>query len=129
MWEKLTVEQFIQLYDIELIEQLNVVEKQQKMLAIVEGKNEEDYDNMKYRDMVDEYWDKMAFFNNIPECKAVDYIEVGENRYKFCFELTEITAGQYIDINSFAGQIMQLNKIAACFMLPMKGDKIGRAHV
>ncbi len=123
MWEKLTVEQFIQLYDIELSEQLNVVEKQQKMLAIVEGKNEEDYDNMKYRDMVDEYWTKMAFFNNIPECKAVDYIEVGENRYKFCFELTEITAGQYIDINSFAGQIMQLNKIAACFMLPMKGDK------
>jgi hypothetical protein len=37
--------------------------------------------------------------------------------------LHEITAGQYIDISAFSGQIMQLNKIAACFFLPMKGDK------
>ena len=59
----------------------------------------------------------------MPECKAVDYLVVGDNRYKFCFELTEITSGQYIDINHFSGQIMQLNKIGACFFLPMKGDK------
>jgi hypothetical protein len=45
------------------------------------------------------------------------------NRYKFCYELQEITAGQYIDILSFSGEIMQLNKIAACFFLPMEGDK------
>ena len=44
MWDKLTVGQFISLYDIETNSNLNIIEKQQKMLAIVEGKDEEYYD-------------------------------------------------------------------------------------
>jgi hypothetical protein len=123
MWDKLTVGQFISLYDIEANSNLNIIEKQQKMLAIVEGKDEEYYDDFKYRDLMHEYAEKLSFFDNIPETKPVDYLQVGENRYKFCFELHEITAGQYIDILAFSGEIMQINKIAACFFLPMQGDK------
>jgi len=123
MWDKLTVGQFITLYDIEASPNLNIIEKQQKMLAVIEGKNERDYDEYKYRDLIHEYGEKLSFFNNIPESKPVDFLQVGNNRYKFCYELQEITAGQYIDILSFSGEIMQLNKIAACFFLPMEGDK------
>lgn len=123
MWDKLTVGQFITLYDIELSDQLNIVEKQQKMLAIIEGRDEEEYESIKYRELVQQYADKLKFFSDIPDCKPVDYINANGNRYKFCFEITEITAGQYIDIMHFSGQIMQLNKIAACFFLPTKGDK------
>jgi hypothetical protein len=123
MWDKLTVGQFITLYDIEASPNLNIIEKQQKMLAVIEGKNEREYDDYKYRDLIHEYGEKLSFFNNIPESKPVDFLQVGENRYKFCYELQEITAGQYIDILSFSGEIMQLNKIAACFFLPMEGDK------
>ena len=50
MWDKLTVGQFITLYDIEMNANLNIIEKQQKMLAVIEGKNERDYDDYKYRD-------------------------------------------------------------------------------
>ena len=123
MWDKLTVGQFISLYDIETNPNLNIIEKQQKMLSIVEGKDEEFYDTYKYRDLMHEYADKLSFFDNIPDTKPADYLQVGENRYKFCYELHEITAGQYIDILAFSGEIMQINKIAACFFLPMKGDK------
>lgn len=123
MWDKLTVGQFITLYDIEASQNLNIIEKQQKMLAVIEGKNEREYDDYKYRDLIQEYGEKLSFFNNIPESKPVDFLQVGDNRYKFCYELQEITAGQYIDILSFSGEIMQLNKIAACFFLPMEGDK------
>ena len=123
MWDKLTVGQFITLYDIEASQNLNIIEKQQKMLAVIEGKNERDYDDYKYRDLIQEYGEKLSFFNNIPESKPVDYLQTVTNRYKFCYELQEITAGQYIDILSFSGEIMQLNKIAACFFLPMEGDK------
>jgi hypothetical protein len=123
MWDKLTVGQFISLYDIEANSNLNIIEKQQKMLAIVEGKDEEYYDDFKYRDLMHEYAEKLSFFDNIPDTKPVDYLQVGDNRYKFCFELHEITAGQYIDILAFSGEIMQINKIAACFFLPMQGDK------
>jgi hypothetical protein len=123
MWDKLTVGQFITLYDIEASQNLNIIEKQQKMLAVIEGKNEREYDEYKYRDLIQEYGEKLSFFNNIPESKPVDYLQTVTNKYKFCYELQEITAGQYIDILSFSGEIMQLNKIAACFFLPMEGDK------
>jgi hypothetical protein len=123
MWDKLTVGQFITLYDIEASQNLNIIEKQQKMLAVIEGKNEREYDEYKYRDLIQEYSEKLSFFNNIPESKPVDYLQTVTNRYKFCYELQEITAGQYIDILSFSGEIMQLNKIAACFFLPMEGEK------
>jgi len=123
MWDKLTVGQFISLYDIETNANLNIIEKQQKMLAIVEGKTEEYYDTFKYRDLMHTYAEKLAFFDNIPQTKPVDYLQVGDNKYKFCYELNEITAGQYIDILAFSGEIMQLNKIAACFFLPMKGKR------
>ena len=123
MWDKLSVGQFITLYDIEVNANLNIIEKQQKMLAVVEGKDESEYDDYKYRDLMHEYADKLSFFDNMPEAKAVDFLQVGGNRYKFCHEISEITAGQYIDILAFSGEIMQLNKIAACFFLPMEGDK------
>jgi hypothetical protein len=123
MWDKLTVGQFISLYDIETNANLNIIEKQQKMLSIVEGKDEEYYDSFKYRDLINEYAEKLSFFDNIPQTKPVDYLQVGNNKYKFCYELQEITAGQYIDILAFSGEIMQLNKIAACFFLPMQGKK------
>jgi hypothetical protein len=123
MWDKLTVGQFISLYDIETNANLNIIEKQQKMLAIVEGKSEEHYDTYKYRDLMHDYAEKLDFFNNIPQTKPVDFLQVGDNKYKFCYELNEITAGQYIDILVFSGEIMQLNKIAACFFLPMKGKR------
>jgi hypothetical protein len=73
--------------------------------------------------LIQKYGEKLSFFNNIPESKPVDYLQTVTNRYKFCYELQEITAGQYIDILSFSGEIMQINKIAACFFLPMEGDK------
>jgi hypothetical protein len=123
MWDKLTVGQFITLYDIEVNANLNIIEKQQKMLAVIEGKNERDYDDYKYRELIKEYGEKLSFFDNIPEAKPVDFLETVTNRYKFCYEMQEITAGQYIDILAFSGEIMQLNKIAACFFLPMQGEK------
>jgi len=123
MWDKLTVGQFISLYDIELNANLNIIEKQQKMLSIVEGKPESYYDSFKYRDLITEYGEKLSFFDNMPEAKPVDFLQVGDKRYKFVHELHEITAGQYIDILAFSGEIMQLNKIAACFFLPMEGKR------
>lgn len=123
MWDKLTVGNFISLYDIEINANLNIIEKQQKMLSIVEGKPESFYDSFKYRDLITEYGEKLSFFENIPETKPVDFLQVGNKRYKFVHELNEITAGQYIDILAFSGEIMQLNKIAACFFLPMEGKR------
>ena len=123
MWNEISLGQYISLLDIEQNQQLNIVEKQQKKLALLEGKDEEEYDYIKYRALVEMYHTKLAFLNEMPQTKPYDYIQTKNRRYKFCFELSEITSGQYIDINTFCNNIIDLNKIAACFFLPMEGDK------
>jgi len=123
MWDKLKVKDFITLYDIDVNQNLTLPEKQQKMLAYIEGVDEEIYDYIKYRELIRLFNEKLSFWNNMPETKPVDYLQVGDNRYKFCFEVSEITSGQYIDISSFGGDIVAINKVAACFFLPMQGDK------
>jgi hypothetical protein len=123
MWDKLKVKDFITLYDIDVNQNLTLPEKQQKMLAYIEGVDEEVYDYIKYRELIRLFNEKLSFWNNIPETKPVDYLQVGDNRYKFCFEVSEITSGQYIDISSFGQEVVAINKIAACFFLPMQGDK------
>lgn len=124
MWDKISVGQFISLLDVETNNNLILPEKQQKMLSILESKPESDYDYIKYRELVRQYNEKLQFFNEIPQdVKPVDFVEANGTKYKFCFELTEITSGQYIDIGVFSGNIISLNKIAACFFLPMQGDK------
>lgn len=123
MWNKLKVKDFITLYDIDTNQNLTLPEKQQKMLAYIEGVNEEVYDYIKYRELIRLFNEKLSFWNNMPETKPVDYLQVGDNRYKFCFEVSEITSGQYIDISSFGQEVVAINKIAACFFLPMQGDK------
>jgi hypothetical protein len=97
MWDKLTVGQFISLYDIEANANLNIIEKQQKMLAIVDGKDEEYYDDFKYRDLMHEYAEKLAFFDNIPETKPVDNFNhaLDALRYSVVNKISNSHLGKY----------------------------------
>lgn len=123
MWNELTVGQYIKLLDIEQNDNLNIVERQQKMVAVLNNQEEEAYDNIKYRDLVEQYKSKTAFLSEMPITKPVDYLKTGTRTYKFCFELNEMTSGQYIDTMSFGTNLLELHKIAASFFLPMEGDK------
>lgn len=124
LWSKLTLGQYLQMYDIEQSKNLNDLEKQVKMLCLIENKEESDYDHMKYVLFLERVKSVTDELKNVPEFKAVDYIEVNGNRYKFVHEINEITAGQFIDFNHFSGDIMNLNKTAAVFFLGMKGERV-----
>lgn len=123
MWDTLTLGQFISLYDVEMNTNFNLIDKQVAMVATLEGKSIESYNKMKYGDLLKIYNEKLSFFNEIPDCKPVDFIVTPKHTYKFCFEINEITAGQYISINIVGNDMVNLNSIAACFMLPMKGKR------
>jgi hypothetical protein len=124
MWNKLSVRQFIQLYDIETNTNLHLIEKQVKMLSVIEGKDESEYDSVKYMKLLELLHDKTSFFDNIPETKPVDIIEVNGRKYKFVHEINKLTAGQFIDISHWGGNLMELHNAVACFMLPIKNGKV-----
>jgi hypothetical protein len=124
MWENLTLGQYLQMYDIEQSKNINELEKQLRMMCVIENKKEEDYDRMKYLDFLEHLKKVTDELRSIPDFKPVDYITVNGNRYKFVHEIKEITAGQFIDFNHFSNDIMNLHKTAAVFFLGMKGDRV-----
>ena len=124
MWDNLTLRQYLQMYDIEQSQNLNEFEKQIKMMCVIENKKEEDYDNIKYIDFLEHLKNVTEELQKAPDFKAVDYISVNGNRYKFVHEVNEITAGQFIDFNHFCNDIMNLNKTCSSFFLAMKGERV-----
>jgi hypothetical protein len=124
MWEQITVRQYLELYDIESNKNITDLDKQVKMLCVVEQKKEDDYDHMKYKDFLLHLKDVTDKMREIPDCKPVDVLEVNGNKYKFVHQIDEITAGQYIDFSHFSQEPLNLNKTAAVFFLPIKGKTV-----
>lgn len=124
MWDNISVRDFIQLYDIETNPNLLLIEKQVKMLSVLEGNTEDYYDTIKYREVLERVAEKTAFYDFMPQAKAVDYINVNGNKYKFVHEIDEITAGQFIDISHYGNNMLEINMAAACFFRPVVGKKV-----
>lgn len=125
-WQKLTLRQYIHIVDIIENENLSLIEKQVKILCQLEGKEESDFDSVKYIDFIKIAAEKTSFLKKLPELKAVDEINVNGQRFIFVHDLFEMTAGQYIDINQFGGKVNELHKAASVFFLPVKGKKVLR---
>lgn len=124
MWDNLTLGQYLTLYDIEQNKNLDLIDKQVKMISAIEQKDESYYDTIKYVDLLEKVRVFSEEFQNPPEFKAVDIIVANGNKYKFVHELDKISAGQFIDVNHFKQDVMNLHKTAACFFLGMKGNRV-----
>jgi hypothetical protein len=124
VWEKITVRQYLEMLDIEQNKNIDDFEKQVKLLCVIDNKKETDYDNVKYKDFLERLKVVTDEIRKIPTPKAQNYISVNGNRYKFVHELNELTAGQFIDFNHFAKDIMNYNKTCSVFFLGMKGERV-----
>lgn len=123
-WETLTLRQFIELNDIQQNNNLSTIEKELKMLCCLENRPESEYLSLKYRDLLSLVKERTDFLHNPPEFKPVDEIEVNGIRFKFLHQIEEMTAGQFIDIDFFKGNVNELHKAAAVLFLPYKGKKL-----
>lgn len=123
-WQRLTLRQYIELCDIHENENLSIIDKQIKILCALEGKSEHDFDSLKYGEFVKLASEKTRFLKNVPQLNAVDEIVVNGKKFKFVHDIFELTAGQFVDINQFRGNVNELNKAAAVFFLPVKGKKV-----
>jgi hypothetical protein len=70
---------------------------------------------------------KITFLKNLPEAKAVNTIKLNGKTYKANLLVTELTAGQYIDLSEFIkSPINNLHKIMATLYLPCKKTWYGK---
>lgn len=73
---------------------------------------------------------KIDFLNKLPEAKAVNSIKLNGKTYRANLLVSELTAGQYIDLSEFIkSPIANLHKIMATLYLPCKKTWYGKLKV
>jgi len=130
MWDKITVGQFQQLYDIITGQNFDSeLERQAHLLACMDGKPFEHYEDMPIQKLKEECR-RTAFLSvgDIPKVKPPRDISVGGKSFRVIYDFRDLCAGQFIDAMSIAKtpeeHILNLNRMLASISLPLEGKKV-----
>lgn len=129
MWDKITVGQFQQLYDIITGQNFDSeLERRAHMLACLDGKPIDYYESLPIQKLKEEC-SRTDFLSagDIPKVKPPRDISVGGKQFRVVYDFRDLCAGQFIDVMSIAKtpeeHIMNLNRTLAAICLPVEGKK------
>lgn len=116
--DNVTIAQYQELHDIITNGHFESnVERNMRLLACLEGKDPEYYNDLSIDDFA-AACQALDFLNKEPEPKAVERW----GRWRFTYHFADLTAGQYIDILHFSqgDYVPNLHKILASFAVPCR---------
>jgi hypothetical protein len=100
-----------------------------KILSLLTGEPEDIFLELTPKQLA-ELVAKISFLNNLPEAKAVNRITLNGKTYQANLLISELTAGQYIDLSEFVkSPIANLHKIMATLYLPCHKTWYGKLVV
>lgn len=110
-WQDVTLEQFQKIY--ELSEDLNLkpLDYKIEVISILTGVTFTE-DILK-RISVTEFntiYSKLKFLEKYPEAKPIEYVKVGKSVYEICYDVSKLTAGQYIDLSTLCKEPSEIPK-------------------
>lgn len=129
MWDKITVGQFQQLYDIKQGNFDLEVDRQVHLLACLDGKPVDYYESMLLTDLMREC-ERTKFLSaqDVPVMPAPKTITINGQSYKPLYEFCDVVAGQFIDVMSVAKtpdeHILNLHRMLAAICRPVKDKKV-----
>ncbi|WP_343668717.1 hypothetical protein [Chitinophaga sp.] len=129
MWDKVTVGQFQQLYDIQQGNFELEVDRQVHLLSCLDGKPIEHYESMLLTDLMKECErTKFLSIGDVPVIPTPREITVNGQVYRPLYEFRDVVAGQFIDVMSVAKtpdeNILNLHRMLAAICRPVKDKKI-----
>lgn len=97
-WQEVTLEQFQQIQ--ELAEDLNLtpIDYKLEVISILTGVDTITLSEMEVTSL-NMVWGKLEWIKTNPKDKAVEYIAIGAKVFEVCYDVTKLTAGQYIDLS------------------------------
>lgn len=120
-WEQVTIEDYMKIYSIIGDENINEVEKEIMILAVLAGVNEHQLNKFPLSE-IKRLFSMIGFIHELPKGDIQDYYFIGGKRYKLVKNPGDMTAGQFIDINSYTKDadlmIENIHLIAATLLLP-----------
>lgn len=132
MWDKITVGQFQQLYDILIGQNFDhEFERQIKLLSCLDDRPVDYYEALPIGELKRECA-RTAFLSleDMPVVKAPNELVIDGRRFRVIYEFNQLCAGQFIDVMTCAKNteehVLNLDKTLAAICLPMNGKKVGK---
>jgi hypothetical protein len=119
-WEDITVQQFLDIHRLSLSQDLEEMEKVERIICILFDKTEQEVENLtmlEFRELASQ----CAFVMNsqIPG-KPVRQIRVGKKRYSITYDPTKLRHRQYVEILHFGGKpVENMHLIMASIVQPV----------
>lgn len=128
--EDVTIGTFIKIAKLEATDDPEqILDRNIKMLSLLTGEGEDVFLELTASQLA-ELVGKISFLNNLPEPKAINQVNVNGKLYQANLLISELTAGQYIDLSEFIkNPINNLHKIMATLYLPAKKTWYGKLVV
>jgi len=120
-WEQITISDFMQMEEINSSAK-NSLEKMIHTLAVLSGV-QDSYFNQFLVPELTELFKKLDFLKTPPEFPLKEYYNIGGKEYKLINQISELTTGQFIDLDHFTkdanGRIDNLHIICSIFLMPV----------
>lgn len=108
-WNEVTLDQFQRIY--ELSEDLNLkpLDYKIEVISILSGAK---FDDLIKLDVTrfNYIYSKLSFLEKYPPAKPIEYVKVGKSVYEICFDVSKLTAGQYIDLSTLCKEPAEIPK-------------------
>lgn len=97
-----------------------------KTLAILTNQTESQIDSISLKELNKELLKIKFVLDEVPSPKPVDYIQIGDKRYRCMFDIKNLPYSRYLETKFFGEDVgNNLHKIAASMVMPMKKTWLG----
>lgn len=124
MWNNIIIQQAQQIDKIRVMAE-STLDVESQILAIVFNVDQSKIDALDWGDYLAKR-KALAFLETPPSQKPVQYVRVGDKRYKFVYDIRKMPFARYIEGKTFAADFMgNLHKIAASIVIPQRRGVFG----
>jgi hypothetical protein len=128
-WNNITIEDYQFIYGIIIDENLTDFDKEVKLVAFINGLNEEEVDNLSIEAFKDLKATMSFLHDGEIEGKVKNIIKANGKEYALSLDAFKITYGQYVDLTSFmsadGGLFGNLHSVMASIARPIKRNWYG----
>lgn len=122
-WGEVTLEQFQKIQELSEDLNLSPIDYKLEVISILTGVDTLTLSEMEVSSL-NIVWSKLDWLKKTPPEKAIEYISIGSRVFEVCYDVTKLTAGQYIDISNLLKDPKEVHKhyheIMAALCKPIK---------
>lgn len=108
-WNEVTLDQFQRIYELSEDLNLSPLDYKIEVISILTDVKFDDLIKISVLDF-NKLYAKLSFLQTTPPSKPIEYVKVGKQVYEVCYDVSKLTAGQYIDLTTLCKEPKDIPK-------------------